>query len=100
LSPALQLDVLQRRRVRVRGRVQGVWFRASTAEEARRRGVAGWVCNRRDGSVEAVFEGPAEAVQVLLGFVAQGPPHARVDAVDVREEAPEGAQGFEVRDSR
>jgi acylphosphatase len=62
--------------------------------------VAGWVCNRRDGSVEAIFEGPAEAVQALLGFVARGPTHARVDAVEVQEEAPEGAQSFEVQATR
>ena len=89
-----------RRHVVVRGRVQGVWFRGSTQEEARRRGVAGWVCNRRDGGVEAVFEGPAEAVEALVRFVHRGPPHARVEAVEVSDEAPEGLQGFEVGRSR
>ncbi len=90
-------DTPQRRHVIVRGRVQGVWFRGSTVAEASRHGVVGWVRNRRDGSVEAVFEGTAENVKALLAFVRRGPPHARVDAVDVRDEAPEGLEGFVVQ---
>ena len=81
----------------VRGRVQGVAFRFHTAEAARRAGVAGWVRNRADGAVEAVFEGPAPAVQVALEAVRCGPRHARVDAVEVGEEAPDGEVGFEIR---
>ena len=88
-----------RRRVVVRGRVQGVWFRGATAEEARRRGVTGWVRNRHDGSVEAAFEGPAPAVEALLRFVAAGPPAARVEHVDVEEVSPAGSEGFEIRDT-
>ena len=86
-----------RRRVLVRGRVQGVWFRGATAREARDRGVAGWVRNRRDGSVEALFEGSVAAVEALLAFVAVGPPAARVDDLEVHEEEPTDLLGFEVR---
>ena len=88
-----------RRRVRVtvRGRVQGVAFRAFTADEARRAGVAGWVRNRPDGSVEAAFEGPLSAVEALLAFVRRGPRSARVDGVETFEESPAGARQFEIR---
>ncbi len=72
------------------GRVQGVSYRASTASEARRLGVAGWVRNRRDGSVELEVEGPDEQVAALLGWCEQGPPAARVERVDVEELAPTG----------
>jgi len=86
-----------RRRVVVHGRVQGVWFRASTRRAARREQVAGWVRNCRDGSVEAVFEGAPEAVDALLAFCRRGPEGARVDRVEVFEEEAEGLQGFAVR---
>lgn len=85
-----------RRRVVVTGRVQGVFFRDSTRREARRRRVTGWVTNRADGSVEAVFEGDAEAVEALLGFTRRGPARARVDEHVVIEEEPEGEDGFRV----
>jgi acylphosphatase len=87
------------RRVRaiVRGRVQGVAFRWATAEAAEREQVSGWVRNRADGTVEAVFEGPAEAVATLLAFVRRGPPAARVRAVEASDEPPCGEHGFEVR---
>jgi acylphosphatase len=87
------------RRVRaiVRGRVQGVAFRWATAEAAKRAQVSGWVRNRADGTVEAVFEGPAEAVATLLAFVRRGPPAARVQAVEASDEPPCGEHGFEVR---
>ena len=87
----------RRVRVIVRGRVQGVAFRAYTADEARRAGVAGWVRNRPDGSVEAAFEGPRAAVDVLLAFVRRGPRAARVDGVEVIEELPAGEERFEIR---
>ena len=85
-----------RRRVRVvvRGRVQGVAFRAYTADEARRAGVAGWVRNRPDGAVEAAFEGTRGAVDALLAFVRRGPRAARVE---VLEEPLAGDPGFEIR---
>jgi acylphosphatase len=62
-----------------------------------RLGVAGWVRNRPDGTVEAVFEGDPHALDVALAFVREGPPRARVERVDVAEEEPEGLTGFEMR---
>ena len=62
-----------------------------------RRGVSGWARNRSDGAVEAVFEGPAEAVEAMVEFVRRGPGHADVSDVDVREEQPEGLSGFDTR---
>ena len=86
-----------RRRVVAHGRVQAVGFRYSVLERARQRGLSGWVTNRRDGSVEAVFEGPPEAVERLVEFMREGPRGASVDDVDVTDETPEGSSGFEVR---
>jgi acylphosphatase len=68
--------------VSIRGRVQGVSYRAWTADEARRRGLEGWVRNRRDGSVEAVFAGAENIVADMLAACRLGPSSARVDAVD------------------
>jgi acylphosphatase len=81
----------------VRGRVQGVFFRDSVRERAQAHGVAGWVCNRSDGAVEAVLEGPAEAVDRVLRFLEIGPQRAQVESVEVSEEPPEGLSGFQVR---
>jgi acylphosphatase len=75
-------------RVRIRGRVQGVGYRAWTAWQAQTLGLAGWVRNRADGTVEAVFFGPAQAVEDMVGRCATGPRLARVEAV---ERAPETA---------
>jgi acylphosphatase len=86
-----------RRRATVHGDVQGVFFRDSTRREAQAHGVGGWVRNRSDGSVEAVLEGPPHAVQEMLRFLADGPPRARVERVDVSEEEPEGLREFQVR---
>jgi acylphosphatase len=86
-----------RRRVVVRGEVQGVFFRDSTRSEAERRGVSGWVTNRSDGAVEAVFEGEPGVVEALVEFCRSGPSRADVEGVDVSEEEPEGLQGFRVR---
>ena len=86
-----------RRRVRASGRVQGVFFRDSTRREAERRGVAGWVSNCADGSVEAVFEGPPDAVSAMVDFVRAGPGHASVSDVDVSHEEPEGLSSFDIR---
>ena len=83
-----------RRRVVVHGRVQGVFFRDSTRERARSRGVDGWIRNRPDGAVEAVFEGPPEAVEALVRFAEEGPRGARVSDVEVHDEPPEGVDGF------
>ena len=74
-----------RRRVVVIGRVQGVFFRGSTEDEARARGVDGWVRNRRDGSLEAVFEGSPDAVEALVEFCRRGPRWAQVEKVEVEE---------------
>ena len=86
-----------RRRVIVHGRVQGVWFRGATQAEARAAGVAGWVRNRADGTVEAVFEGPPERVAALVAFCGRGPRAARVDRLETFEEPPEGLPTFELR---
>ena len=86
-----------RRRVVVEGQVQGVFFRDSTRRQAQQRGVAGWVCNRADGAVEAVFEGTPDAVEALIEFCRGGPRGAAVEDVAVTEESPEGLSGFEVR---
>jgi acylphosphatase len=81
----------------VHGRVQGVFFRDTTRRKASSRGVAGWVRNRPDGTVEAVFEGEPDAVEAMLAFCRQGPPGAAVERVEVSEEEPEGLTGFGVR---
>jgi acylphosphatase len=86
-----------RRRVVVQGYVQGVGFRYSVRERARQRGVCGWVTNRHDGAVEAVFEGEAEAVGALVSFMSDGPRGAEVARTEVTEEQPEGVSGFDVR---
>ncbi len=80
--------------VTVSGRVQGIGFRWATVQRARSRGVAGWVRNRPDGAVEAVFEGPADAVDALVAWIRRGPSGARVDDVTVEQEAPVGESGF------
>jgi acylphosphatase len=67
----------------IRGRVQGVGYRAWTAQEARQRALSGWVRNRPDGSVEAVFNGSAEAVDAMIAACWRGPPGAAVSAVEV-----------------
>jgi acylphosphatase len=91
------VSALVRKRLIVHGRVQGVAFRAYTRERARAAGVAGWVRNRSDGSVEAVLEGAPEAVDDVAAFCRRGPPSARVERVECFEEGPEGLSGFAVR---
>ncbi|MGD9868013.1 MAG: acylphosphatase [Hyphomicrobiales bacterium] len=82
----------------ITGRVQGVWFRGWTVETARGLGLDGWVRNRRDGSVEAVFSGEPDRVAAMLAACEQGPPAAKVNSVEVSEvRAPPEASGFEVR---
>jgi acylphosphatase len=85
------------RHVRVTGRVQGVFFRAWTREQAQALGVAGWVRNCRDGSVEAHLEGEEQAVDELIGRLRAGPPSSRVEDVRCSDAAPEDCDGFEVR---
>ena len=86
-----------RHRVVVHGLVQGVFFRDSTRRLAQQHGVAGWVANRWDGTVEAVFEGEAKAVERLVAFMREGPRGAQVERVDVFEEDPEALNEFSVR---
>lgn len=90
VEPASELSVL----VRVRGRVQGVWYRGWTVEQATRRGLRGWVRNRHDGSVEALFCGPAATVDEMIAACRHGPRAAHVESVErAPAEAYEGA-GF------
>jgi acylphosphatase len=86
-----------RRRVVAQGRVQGVGFRYSVLQRAKQRGLSGWVSNRHDGSVEAVFEGDADAVEQLVRFMGDGPRGAAVERIDVTEEEPEGLNAFNAR---
>ena len=86
-----------RRRLVIEGRVQGVFFRDSCLREAQRRQVSGWVTNRADGRVEAVFEGEPAAVQAMLDWAHHGPPSAQVSRVDIAEEQPSGEPAFQVR---
>jgi len=87
----------RRTRVVVHGDVQGVFFRDATRSEADSQGVAGWVTNRDDGAVEAVFEGEPGAVQAMVDFCRSGPSKADVENVEIEEQEPEGGSGFEVR---
>ena len=87
-----------RRRVVVHGHVQGVFFRDSTRERASSEGVAGWVTNRADGAVEAVFDGDDAAVSRMVDWMRSGPDRAAVEHVEVSDEAAsEDLDGFEVR---
>ncbi|WP_159900500.1 acylphosphatase [Salinirussus salinus] len=86
-----------RAHVYVTGTVQGVYFRATTRDEARERGVDGWVRNLDDGRVEAVFEGPEEDVEAMVEFCQEGSEAARVEDVDVSYGEPEGEGRFRVQ---
>jgi acylphosphatase len=87
-----------RARVVMGGRVQGVWFRASTQERARELALTGWVRNRHDGKVEAVFEGPSSAVRRMVAWCYRGPRMAQVRDVELEWEEPTGEfEGFSVR---
>jgi acylphosphatase len=84
-------------RVQVTGRVQGVFFRDSCAREARSSGVAGWVRNKADGSVEAWFEGHPQAVEKLVTWCRHGPSRADVDDVQIVDETPAGLDDFRIQ---
>lgn len=86
-----------RRRVVVHGRVQGVFFRDTVRRLALEQGVAGWARNNRDGTLEAVFEGPVEGVDRLVAHARRGPRDALVERVEVFEEDDEGLSGFSIR---
>ncbi len=77
--------------------MQGVWYRQSCQHQALDAGVAGWVRNNDDGTVEAVLEGDADAVERVVAWMRLGPPHATVTRVDCSQETPRGEQGFMVR---
>lgn len=83
--------------MRVHGRVQGVYFRASTQDQARRLGVQGWVRNRSDGTVELVAEGPQASLEALLAWARRGPPMAEVAELEVVWGGAVGLTGFELR---
>ena len=83
--------------VRIEGRVQGVWYRGWAAEEAERRGLCGWVRNRNDGSVEALFVGPVASVREMVAVCRRGPPAARVSAVTERPAKDDGSLAFRQR---
>lgn len=87
---------MERRHVVVYGFVQGVGFRFGVERAAQSRGVAGWVRNRPDGAVEAVFEGEPEDVEALVEFCRRGPRGAEVERVEVEQESVEGLAGFRV----
>lgn len=91
------MSELVRRRVVAHGYVQGVFYRDTTRREAQRRGIAGWVCNRPDGAVEAVFEGEPEAVAAMVDWCERGPRGAEVERIETSDEEPEGLSGFDVR---
>lgn len=89
------------RHLRITGRVQGVGYRWSMAQQAQALGITGWVRNRRDGSVEALACGPADAVQALIEWAQRGPVMARVESIEVREAlgTAEVLRGFEQRET-
>ena len=85
------------RRLRIFGRVQGVWYRGWTVDTARQLGLDGWVRNRLDGSVEALASGPECAVEALIARCREGPSAARVERIEVEESDEEVGAGFEQR---
>jgi acylphosphatase len=82
------------RQARISGRVHMVWFRAWTVGEAEKRGISGWVRNRKDGSVEALFSGAADAVEAMISACREGPPKARVTEIAVQPAQAPDAPGF------
>jgi acylphosphatase len=86
-----------RAHVFVSGTVQGVYYRATTRDTAREHGVGGWVKNLADGRVEAIFEGPRDAVEAMVEWCHEGSPAATVEDVSVEYEDPEGIDGFRIR---
>jgi acylphosphatase len=91
------IAVMVRRRVIVHGEVQGVFFRDTARQKAQDARVSGWVRNRGDGAVEAVFEGEDDRVQRVIEFMRSGPDQAKVSDVEIVEEQPEGIDGFDIR---
>jgi len=85
------------RRLRIHGRVQGVFYRGWSVVTARALGLRGWVRNRSDGSVEMLVQGDSEQVEAMIARCREGPRAARVDRVDIAEDAEEAPAGFEAR---
>jgi acylphosphatase len=90
-------EAIIRRHLIMHGSVQGVFFRDATRRTAEQHGVSGWVTNRPDGTVEAILEGPREAVQAVEQFCRAGPEQAQVERMDATDEDPEGISGFSIR---
>ena len=86
-------------RVLIQGKVQGVWYRGWTVDQATTRGLRGWVRNRRDGSVEALFIGPKAKIESMIAACNDGPPAARVDHVERLPAEDSGEVGFEQRET-
>jgi acylphosphatase len=95
--PMIQTGAVIRRRVVAHGRVQGVFFRDTCRRQASTRQVSGWVANREDGAVEAVFEGEPADVHAMVDWARRGPYQAHVIELEVIEEPPRGELGFSVR---
>jgi acylphosphatase len=93
----IQTGAVIRRRVVAHGLVQGVFFRDTCRRQASAHRVSGWVTNREDGAVEAVFEGESSAVQAMVDWARRGPSHAHVTKLEVIDEEPRGERGFSVR---
>ena len=95
---AVNASQITRARVKIAGRVQGVYFRASACQEAQSLGITGWVRNCSDGSVELVAEGPREKLDQLIAWCHRGPTGSRVAEVTVHWEDPEnGYRGFVIK---
>ncbi len=86
-----------RRHVKISGRVQGVFFRDACQRKATEIGVAGWVRNAPDGTVEAIFEGEPGVIEAMCDWCCSGPEQARVEHIDITDEEPQGDTSFEVR---
>jgi len=83
--------------VKISGRVQGVWYRASTKQKAESLGINGWVRNTYDGCVEAVFEGEESLVDEMISWCRQGPPMAHVENIDIKIQNVSNIEGFEIK---
>lgn len=88
---------MERIKTVISGKVQGVFFRANTRKKALEKNVTGWVKNRPDGKVEAVFEGDKKDVEKMVDFCHEGPERARVEKVEVKKEESEGLKTFKIR---
>ncbi|HRP96958.1 MAG TPA: acylphosphatase [Rhodocyclaceae bacterium] len=97
MSESGQTSNIVSRRLTIHGRVQGVYYRATAQETALRLNLAGWVRNRRSGTVEAVVSGPEAAVDAFIAWAHEGPPAARVERIDIADADAPDAGSFEQR---